>query len=81
MVTITLAAAAGASVVAAAANGVAGGPNYIGIAAVIAAAASAFGTVVAGVITILRYVRRDAPISAEDVAAAVQKALEARDTI
>lgn len=66
-----------------AANAATGGPNYVGIAALIAACASAFGTVVAGVITILRFLRTDEPITPDDVGeaveAAVAKALKQQD--
>lgn len=57
------------------AAGSAGGPDYIGIAAIIAAAASAFGTIIATVITLLRYLNRDEPLTADDLADAVQHAV------
>lgn len=72
----TLAGVALISTAAAAANAASGGPDYVGIAAVIAACASAFGTIIAGVITILRYLSRDEPITPEDVGEAVEKAVD-----
>lgn len=73
-------AATGAGVVAAAGNAAANGPDYVGIAAVIAACASAFGTIVAGIITILRFLKKDDAMTPEDVAEAVREALRREET-
>lgn len=75
----TLAFGSLASGVLAAANGAAGGPDYIGIAAVITAATGGFATVVMAVLAIIRYLRSGEPPTAEDIGEAVKKAITEAD--
>jgi hypothetical protein len=63
----------------AAANGAASGPDYVGIAAVIAACASAFGTVIAGIITVLRFLRREEGVTPEEIKQIVEQAVKSGD--
>ncbi|MBV9292597.1 MAG: hypothetical protein JO222_09120, partial [Frankiales bacterium] len=48
---------------------------YVGIAAVIGACATTFGTVVAAVITLLRYLHHEEPMTPEDVGQVVKQAM------
>lgn len=63
----------------AAANAVSGGPDYIGIAAVITAATGGFATVVMAVLAVIRYLRAGDPPTAEDIGEAVKKAIHEAD--
>lgn len=62
-----------------AANAANGGPDYIGIAAVITAATGGFATVVMAVLAIIRYLRAGEPPTAEDIGEAVKKAIREAD--
>lgn len=68
-----------AGVVTAVTNGAEGGPDYIGIAAVITAATGGFATVVMAVLAIIRYLRAGDPPTAQDIGEAVKKAISEAD--
>lgn len=71
----TLAAGSVVSWLVAAGNAAAGGPDYIGIAAVITAATGGFATVVMAVLALIRYLKAGDPPTAEDIGEAVKKAI------
>ena len=65
----------GAGIVTAAANTVSGGPDYIGIAAVITAASGAVGTLVMSYLAIKRR-GNDVPLTPEQMADAFREAMK-----
>ena len=65
----------GAGVITAAANATAGGPDYIGIAAVITAVSGAVGTLVMSYLAIARR-RTDVPLTPEQMAEAFREAMK-----
>lgn len=65
----------GAGIIGAAANTVAGGPDYIGIAAVITAASGAVGTLVMSYLALKRRTT-DVPLTPEQMAEAFREAMK-----
>lgn len=60
------------------ANSTGGGPDYLGIAALITAASGALGTLVMAFLAVTRR-RSDVPLTPEQIAAAVKQGLEEGD--